>query len=121
MKRLLAATTTLLVAGSLAACSTTESAEQISSDAVILDVRTAEEIADSGLLDGAQHYDFNSGELATALPQLDPDAEYGIYCRSGNRAGQAKSVMEDAGFTDVTNLGSLQDAVDTTGLQIVKP
>lgn len=30
-----------------------------------------------------------------------------LYCRSGSRAKTAKTILEQAGFTDVTNLGSL--------------
>ena len=54
----------------------------------------------------------------TAAP-LDPDAEYLVYCRSGNRSGQAIALMEQAGFSNLTNLGSLEQAASTTGIQIV--
>ena len=51
---------------------------------------------------------------------LDPgDAEYLVYCRSGNRAGQTTDLMEEAGFSDVTNLGSLEEASEATGISIV--
>ena len=64
---------------------------------VLIDVRTPEEYA-MGHLEGAQLLDLNSGEFAAALPQLSPDAQYLLYCRSGNRSGQAKEMMEKAGF-----------------------
>ena len=32
-----------------------------------------------------------------------------VYCRSGNRSGQAKVILEKNGFTDVTNGGALKD------------
>ena len=38
------------------------------------------------------------------------DAEINLYCRSGNRAGIAKSALESAGYTNVNNMGSLEDA-----------
>lgn len=88
------------------------------SGAVILDVRTPEEYA-SGHIEGAQLLDFNSGEFAAALPQLAPDVEYLVYCRSGNRSGQAMTLMEDAGITNVTNLGSLEQAAEATSIAIV--
>ena len=86
---------------------------------MILDVRTPAEYS-SGHLDGAQLLDFNSGEFTSAIPTLDKDLEYLIYCRSGNRAGQAMKQLQDAGFTRVSNLGSFQQAAKTTGVEIVK-
>ncbi|MEV8268008.1 rhodanese-like domain-containing protein [Microbacterium sp. NPDC076911] len=107
----------------LAACTSTTSASdatpELSDDTIILDVRTQEEY-DAGHLEGAQLLDFNGGEVAAAIPTLDPDAEYLVYCRSGNRAGQAIALMEEAGFSDLTNLGSLEDAAQTTSIEIVR-
>jgi phage shock protein E len=40
----------------------------------------------------------------------DKDAEINLYCRSGNRAGIAKSALERAGYTNVNNMGSIDDA-----------
>ena len=92
---------------------------QLSEDAIVLDVRTPEEFA-GGHLEGAQLLDFNSGEFAAALPSLDPEAEYVIYCRSGNRAGQAAALMEKAGIGAATNAGSLEQAAKATGLAVVE-
>lgn len=92
---------------------------EVSADAIILDVRTPEEYV-AGHLDGAKLLDFNGGAVAEALPNLDPDGEYLIYCRSGNRAGQAITLMEQAGFTNLTNLGSLEQAAKSTGLSITR-
>ena len=91
---------------------------QLSEDAIVLDVRTPEEFA-GGHLEGAQLLDFNSGEFAAALPSLDPEAEYVIYCRSGNRAGQAMALMQRDGNENVTNLGSLEQAAQATGIAVV--
>lgn len=125
MRRAITATlsATALILG-LAACSTAPSAaggdtSEVTSDTIILDVRTAEEHA-AGHVKGAVLLDFNSGELSAAIPNLDPDAEYLVYCRSGNRSGQAIALMEQAGFTDLTNLGSLEQAAQATQLPIVK-
>jgi rhodanese-related sulfurtransferase len=32
-----------------------------------------------------------------------------VFCRSGNRSGQAKSILEQNGFSNVTNGGTWQD------------
>lgn len=91
----------------------------IGEDAVLIDVRTPEEFAEGHLI-GAQLLDFNGGELAAAIPSLDPDAEYFVYCRSGNRSGQAMALMQQAGIDNVTNLGSRDQAADSTGLPTVQ-
>lgn len=91
----------------------------ISQDAVIIDVRDQHEW-DAGHLEGAQLLAWNTGEFAAEVGNLDPDAEYFVYCRSGNRAGEAQAFMENNGFTNVTNLGSLEQAADTTSIDIVK-
>ena len=104
----------------LTACGSPASGSvQVGPDATVPDVPTAAEHA-AGQLEGAQQLDFNAGDVAAAIPSLDPDAEYLVYCRSGNRSGQAIALMEQAGFTDLTNLGSLEQAADATGLPIVK-
>lgn len=108
----------------LAACSSAPAAEagggvDVGPDAIILDVRTPEEYA-AGHLEGAQLLDFNGGEVAAAIPSLDPDAEYLVYCRSGNRSAQAIALMEQAGFSDLANLGSLEQAASATGLAVVR-
>ncbi|MFA5607862.1 MAG: rhodanese-like domain-containing protein [Leucobacter sp.] len=104
----------------LSACSPAAASAPVTigEDTIILDVRTPEEFA-TGHLEGARLLDFNSGELAAAIPNLDPDAEYVVYCRSGNRSGQAIALMEQAGINGTTNLGSVEDASTTTGIEIV--
>lgn len=107
----------------LTACATgtgsSKGSVEVNADTVVLDVRTPEEYA-AGHLEGAQLLDLNGGELAAAIPSLDPEAEYVVYCRSGNRSGQAVALMEKAGFTTLTDLGSLEQAADATGLPVVK-
>ncbi|HTI89798.1 MAG TPA: rhodanese-like domain-containing protein [Puia sp.] len=61
-----------------------------------------------------EHADFNIG--GTLLPlgrvmQMDTDEiepwkneEVIVYCRSGNRSGQASMMLESAGFANVKNL-----------------
>lgn len=86
-------------------------------DAVVIDVRTASEHATSHL-DEAVLLDVSSGELAAALPGLDRSTPYFVHCRSGSRSAQAVALMREAGFTDVTDLGSLEDAAASLGLEI---
>ena len=70
---------------------------------VTLDVRTPGEFAE-GHIEGAQLIDFQSGNFENEISSLDKNATYAVYCRSGNRSGQAVKAMHDAGFHNVYNL-----------------
>lgn len=79
---------------------------QLSGDdnAVILDVRTAREVAD-GIIPKAIHLDIYKGqEFIDELEKLDKDKSYYVYCRSGNRSGQACSIMNQLGIANAYNL-----------------
>ena len=88
------------------------------SDLILIDVRDVEEFA-AGHLPNATNIPFNDGTLAGQIPTLDPNVAYGVYCRSGNRSGQAVALMKEAGFTNVVDLGGLEAAVSATGLELV--
>lgn len=100
----------------LTGCAAAEPIE-LTSDTVVVDVRTPAEYA-AGHLDGAVNLDLTSGQLVAEIPSLDDDAEYVVYCKSGNRSAQATALMDDAGL-DVTDAGSMQQAADATGLPVV--
>jgi phage shock protein E len=106
------------VAG-LTGCTTQEPLD-MSQYAAVIDVRTPEETS-LGYLEGAQLFDIQNPTFMDMLSTLDPAADYYIYCRSGNRAGQAIDVMKQAGFTgELVNGGSLGNAANQTGLTVVK-
>lgn len=86
-------------------------------DLVVLDVRTAEEFAD-GHLAGATMLDFYATDFADQLAELDPEVPYLVYCRSGNRSGQTRALMEELGFTDVADVGGGILAWSEAGLPI---
>ena len=70
---------------------------------ITLDVRTPIEFAE-GHIEGARLIDFQSGNFENEIAALDKNATYAVYCRSGNRSGQAVKVMQDAGFTNVFSM-----------------
>ena len=84
----------------------------------LIDVRDVAEFV-TGHLPDASNIPFNDGTLEAQLSSMDPSVAYGIYCRSGNRSGQAVEMMKAAGFTNVVDLGGLEEAVATTGLNLV--
>lgn len=70
------------------------------SDLVVLDIRTQEEFAE-GHLEDAIMIDFYSPDFQAQLDQLDKDAPYLVYCRSGNRSAQAMPIFKSLGFQEV--------------------
>lgn len=70
---------------------------------VLIDVRTAGEFQQKAIK-GAINIDISSGNFQTKITQLDQTKTYLLYCRSGNRSGQACKIMGDLGFTKLYNL-----------------
>lgn len=79
---------------------------------VVIDVRTQEEYDKGHLAATDQHYDLLNGDFEAQLDSLDKNQTYYLYCRSGNRSGQAAQLMIENGFTNVYNIGGFQDLVD---------
>ena len=76
---------------------------------IILDVRTPGEY----LLGHAQdsiNKDIYSPNFLEEIQKLDKNQKYELYCRSGNRSGQAEALMKQLGFVDVKNIGGLEEA-----------
>jgi rhodanese-related sulfurtransferase len=69
---------------------------------VLIDVRTAGEFA-SGSIANAKNIDVMSPNFLNQISSLDKNKDYFIFCRSGNRSGQACSIMAELGY-NVYNL-----------------
>jgi phage shock protein E len=86
-------------------------------DRVAIDVRTPAEVAE-GHLTGAVLLDIQDPGFRDAIAELPRDEAYFVYCRSGNRSGQAIELMRELGFTDLVNGGAFDDlaraGLDTT-------
>ena len=81
-------------------------ASQLAEDpkSAILDVRTADEVSE-GIIPGAIHLDIFLGQgFLDGLEALDKSKNYYVYCRSGNRSGQACAIMQSVGFETANNL-----------------
>ncbi len=88
-------------------------------DFVILDVRTAEEVAD-GYIENAINIDFYSETFRDEVDRLDKNRTYLIYCRSGGRSGNALDIMAELNFREVYNIsGGILDW-EAEGLPTVK-
>ena len=78
----------------------------VNGGAFLVDVRSPGEFAEGNV----------KGSVNIPLDQVQnqlakfKDKEYiVVFCRSGNRSGQAKSILKQNGFTNVTNGGTWQD------------
>ena len=72
--------------------------------AVILDVRTEEEV-EEGYIPNAIHADIYQGQgFIENLNKLDKSKNYYVYCRSGGRSAQACAIMNQLGFNATFNL-----------------
>lgn len=71
----------------------------------VIDVRTKEEY-DAGHIKGALNIDYyNDGFEEKIESQLkDKNKPYIVYCRSGMRSLYSAQILEDLGYTDVTNM-----------------
>lgn len=86
----------------------------------IIDVRTPAEW-NEGHLDGATLITLESPDFIQQISTLDKKGNYYIYCRSGNRAGQAIEIMKAEGFTgNLVNGGSVAEASNELGMPVTK-
>ena len=93
---------------------------ELDSDAAgvqVVDVRRKGEW-DSGHLPGAMHKPLD--KLASMLSDLDKKKPIVVHCKGGYRSAIACSVIQKAGFENVTNLMGGLDAWQAFGLPVVK-
>lgn len=72
-------------------------------NAVLLDVRTPSEFM-SGHIDRAINIDIESPTFTSEIKKLDKTKTYFVYCRSGNRSGQAVLIMKSDGIKNIYEL-----------------
>lgn len=73
-------------------------------DAVILDVRTAEE-CNEGIIPNSLNIDIYKGQgFIYEVDALDKTKNYYVYCKAGGRSAQACAVMNQLGFENTFNL-----------------
>ncbi len=77
--------------------------------APLLDVRTPSEFA-AGHLRGAVNVDVLAPDFADRVQALDlpTDGPVYLYCRSGNRSGQAAQTLRQLGYEGAVNVGGFE-------------
>lgn len=69
----------------------------------VIDVRTPEEFA-AGHIPGAVNLNVEGPDFAQQVAALDQEADYAVYCRSGNRSRAAIEYLTMAGVTHTVGL-----------------
>lgn len=85
----------------------------VKAGAKLYDVRTSQEFA-GGHIAGATNWSLQDMQ-AGKLPSVDKTTKLYVYCQSGNRSSQATALLKEAGYTAVTDLGSIQDVQSAGG------
>ena len=84
----------------------TELKEVLTDNSYLVDVRTPSEFA-SGSVKGAVNIPLD--KISGQLSKFKGKKNIVVFCRSGNRSGQAKSILEKNGFDNVVNGGTWQN------------
>lgn len=92
---------------------------QTTTDAVLLDVRTLEEVQ-TGRIKGEINFDFKAPEFNLLIKGLDKTKPYFVYCASGVRSGKAADKMKEEGFEKVYTLEGGLKAWEAAGLPVQK-
>jgi rhodanese-related sulfurtransferase len=90
-------------------------------NALVVDVRDAPEIQQSGKVAGALHVprgmlEFRADPEAPSYdPHFDKNKAVIVYCASGGRAALAGQALKELGYDEVYNLGGFKDWADNGG------
>ncbi len=84
-------------------CAAQQQGEIDLKNAFLVDVRTPEEVAE-GTVEGSVNIPLN--EVEQRLAEFEGKGQIVVFCRSGSRSGQAKSILEKNGHTNVINGGT---------------
>jgi rhodanese-related sulfurtransferase len=88
---------------------------------LVVDVRDAQELQQSGKVAGAVHVprgmlEFRADPDAPSHdPHFDKDKTVIVYCASGGRSALAGKALKELGYDEVYNLGAFKDWADSGG------
>ncbi|MFE3870463.1 rhodanese-like domain-containing protein [Flavobacterium sp. ZS1P70] len=80
--------------------------KSIKEGAFLVDVRTPSEFTERHV-NGSINIPLD--QVANQLDKFKEKEQIVVFCRSGNRSGQAKMILEQNGFKNVINGGTWQD------------
>ena len=88
----------------------------LSENEIIVDVRTIEEW-NTGHLESAIHIEWQ--DILRISETVTKDKKIYLYCRSGNRSGKAAKILNDAGYFQAINAGSISKAKELLNKDII--
>jgi len=86
----------------------------LASEPLWIDVRSAQEYSE-GHVEQAVNIPYDEIAGGIAALSTNKDAAIYVYCRSGRRSGIAQTTLEEIGYTQVINIGGLDDALNKAG------
>ncbi len=86
---------------------------------ILIDVRTDAEW-DDGYIETAIHIPLD--KISNTIEGFieDKDQVIYLYCRSGNRSGQAEMALKSIGYVNAKNVGGIKEASTNLRLKILK-
>ena len=91
-----------------------------SGEYTLIDIRTFEEYREAHLANASQNDYYQSVLFNNYLDSLDKNEKYLIYCRTGNRTGDALNIMKEKGFKNVAELDGGITAWAQMGLPLTR-
>ncbi|MEI0798596.1 rhodanese-like domain-containing protein [Brachyspira intermedia] len=71
---------------------------------ILVDVRTPQEIKETGTIKGAMNIDYRAKGYSKKILSLDKTKKYFFYCKSGGRSGKTVQYLLDNGLKNVNYL-----------------
>ncbi len=90
-----------------------------SNEIILIDVRSLEEVK-TGIIQDAIHIEWTQIDKEINDIDVTKDQPIFLYCRSGNRSGKVKVILEKIGFTNVVNAGGIKEAAKKLDKKIVQ-
>ncbi|CAM2918462.1 rhodanese [Mycobacterium intermedium] len=93
----------------------------VAGNVLVVDVRDAPEVQQSGKVAGAVHVprgmlEFRADpSVPSHDPQFDKNKTVIVYCASGGRSALAGQALKELGYNEVYNLGGFKDWADSGG------
>ena len=110
MRRKITAVMLIALAGALVGCLGPKGGNmKLPDNAVLLDVRQADEF-NAGHIDGAVLVPHDTIAEKIGAVVLDKNTPVYVYCRSGRRSAIAVEAMRKLGYTNLTDLGGMDEA-----------
>ncbi len=70
----------------------------------VVDVRSIEELVETGKIAGAKHIDYHGAKFNSQIDELDKNRPIMVYCKSGGRSGKTAKMLKQMRFKEVYDM-----------------